>query len=228
VIAAALATVIGSAEDLTDLERGKQLAAMLRSAQPNQSVTNNATLTVRDADARRQSTPITIETQVVPAGWLVRYRSTKAGYPTALAVYHDAGTPPRYEWTAGGKTTALEGAEIWRPFLDSDFWLFDLSMEFLHWPQQRLVKQELSNGRLCDILESTNPTTNGYATVRSSVDVEQKAILSAEAFDSRKVRIKYFSIQGSIELRGTTIAGLNMVDERKGSVSKLIPDGMGK
>ena len=214
-----------AAGDAGDAGRGASLAAFLRSQQPDRSATNSATLVIRDADARRQRIPVNIETVVDGVNWIIRYRSNSAGQPSVLSIGHTPDGVLTYEWTAGGVTNSLPVNQVWGPFLGSDFWIADLGMEFLHWPQQRIIKQESSNGRLCDILESTNPSTNGlYTTVRSAVDVEHKAILSAEAFDSQRRRIKQFAIKGAIEIRGATIAGLIMTDDRKGSKSELVPD----
>jgi hypothetical protein len=66
-------------------------------------------------------------------------------------------------------------------------------LEFLHWPDQRLVKQDLSNGRMCWALDSYNPGTNGYASVRSWIDTEFHALLRAEAYDSLRRKVKEFS-----------------------------------
>ena len=214
-----------AAGDVGDGGRGANLAAYLRSQQPNRSMTNTATLVIRDSDARRQRIAVNIETVVNGANWIIRYRSISAGQPVTLSIGHAPDGVLTYECAAGGVTNSLPVNQVWGSFLGSDFWIADLGMEFLHWPQQRIIKQESSNGRLCDILESTNPSTNGlYATVRSAVDVEHKAILSAEAFDAQRRRVKQFAIKGAIELRGATIAGLIMTDDRKGSKSELVPD----
>ena len=51
----------------------------------------------------------------------------------------------------------------------------------------------MSNGRLCWALDSVNPGTNGYASVRSWIDAEYHAVLRAEAYDERRRKVKEFS-----------------------------------
>src|SRR5205823_8188268 len=59
-------------------------------------------------------------------------------------------------------------------FAGSDFWLADLGLEFFHWPEQNLKKQEMRRGRPCQVLESINPkpSAGGYSRVLCWVDGE--------------------------------------------------------
>jgi len=56
----------------------------------------------------------------------------------------------------------------------SDFWIADFGLEFLFWPEQKILKKEFHNNCACVVLESTNPSsrTNGYARVVSWIDEE--------------------------------------------------------
>jgi hypothetical protein len=79
-------------------------------------------------------------------------------------------------------------------FAGSDFWLADLGLEFLHWPEQRLLRKELRVGRLCDVLESINPepVPGGYSRVVCWLDRETGGILHADAYDIGKELLKKF------------------------------------
>src|SRR5436190_1178348 len=49
------------------------------------------------------------------------------------------------------------GDHLAKPFAGSDFWLCDLALEFLHWPEQKILKTELRKTLSCKVLESINP-----------------------------------------------------------------------
>ncbi len=185
-----------------DAERiGQELAAELRGARPGGSSTNGGSLRLRDAKGRRREFPVTVVTLVGENEWSVSYqaRFTNGASETLTARYRSVGAPI-YEVAHGfpgatsvGAPQVLSATETAIPFAGSDFWVCDLGLEFLHWPAQRYVKNELSNGRLCQVLESLNPGTNGYSKVWSYLDEEFKGLLSAKAFDARGFQIKDFS-----------------------------------
>lgn len=180
---------------------GQELAAELRSARPGGSTTNAGTLRLRDAKGHRREVPVTVVTLVSANEWSISYqaRFTNGASETLTARYQTSSTPV-YELSRSapgspiaGAPHALTPAETAAPFAGSDFWVCDLGLEFLHWPTQRYVKNELSNGRLCLVLESVNPSTNGYAKVWSYIDEEFKGLLSANAYDRRGLPLKNFS-----------------------------------
>ena len=109
-------------------------------------------------------------------------------------VIHTDGQPNRYELINGNDKKTLTGEQLMVPFAGSDFWITDLGLEFLHWPKQQVLRNQMSHGRSCNVLESSNPqpTSNGYASIQSWIDVETGGIVHAEAFDARKKRIKQF------------------------------------
>ena len=76
----------------------------------------------------------------------------------------------------------------------SDFWVGDLGLEFLHWPAQKVLHGDTARGRLCKVLESTNPnpSTNGYSRVLSWIDNETLGIVKAEAYDANGKLLKEF------------------------------------
>ncbi len=213
------------ADDLgRQLQEGQALAIALRPARPQQNFTSKATLTVRDSDNHRRRTPLGVETAITPDGWSVAYRPTGDKAAESLTVLFSTNAPPRYIQAAAPGAPAPEFGKAWQSFLGSDFWIADLGLEFLYWPEQRLIKQELSSGRLCNILYSVNPSTNGYASVRSAVDAERHVILNADAFNAAGIRIKQFAVTGAIEFGGGTSYSLKMADSIKNSISEIVPD----
>ncbi len=96
--------------------------------------------------------------------------------------------------------------ELMRPFANSDFWLCDLGLEFLHWPAQKILPKttNLKRGREYTLLESTNPNppTNGYSRVLSWIDKESGGILEAEAYDAQGKLLKVFEPKSFKKVNG--------------------------
>jgi len=107
----------------------------------------------------------------------------------------------------------------------SDFLLRELGMEFLHWPEQRVIGRELSNSRWCQVLESVSKKPEGPASVRSWIDEKLGVVLSAEVYDARKVRLKHFSITQFREQADRWTCSVSMVDDVRGTKTELALDG---
>jgi hypothetical protein len=109
----------------------------------------------------------------------------------------------------GIECTILRGDQAMIPFAGSDFWMADLGLEFLHWPEQRLLKKEMRRGQSCNMLESLNPQSgaDGYARVVSWLDIDTGGIVHAEAYDAKHKLLKGFDpkefkkVNGRWELR---------------------------
>lgn len=83
------------------------------------------------------------------------------------------------------------------PFAGSDFWIVDLGLDFLHWPQQRVLRKQMRKGLSCDVLQSVlpHPVSGGYSRVVSWIAInrpEDIVIVHAEAFDTRDKLLKEF------------------------------------
>jgi anti-sigma regulatory factor (Ser/Thr protein kinase) len=141
-----LTCTIASAEGETlpvQRKRGDALVMHLRAQAPAEALTNTGILRIRDANGRRRQWPVTIATWPEDGGWKVRYeaRSETNGPVEALTVTFATNRPPTYGTlpSIGAAPTSV------RPFAGTDFWWCDLGLEFLHWPDQRVVKQVLLN-----------------------------------------------------------------------------------
>lgn len=209
---------------------GQELAVELRSLRPGASSTNFGTLRMRDAKGGRHTAPVKVVTLVGPDEWSVSYQATLTnGATETLTTRYKAGAP-RYEVSRAGAGTVLASApkplvagQTAVPFAGSDFWVCDLGLEFLHWPTQRYVKEELSNGRLCHVLESVNPATNGYARVWSYIDREFNGLLSAKAFDSRGFVVKDFSTGNFVKVKDHWfLRDIRIRDERADTRTDLL------
>lgn len=215
-----LATVAIAAESSTDLFAGEALARRLRDIRPDHALTNQAVLKIRGTEGRRQ-VPVTVLTLPATNGWEVRYEARPVGGATeVLRILHSTNAPPEYRTSDSGP--AVEGGAA--VFAGSDFSRCDLGLEFLHWPKQRLLRRELSNGRMCDVLESRPEAAGTYGSVRCWVDAKEGVILSAEAYDERQVRVKQFSVTNFREVDDQWTFSLSIVDDRKGTKTELSYD----
>jgi hypothetical protein len=152
---------------------------------------------------------------LVPGGWQSVYETTGGGWtsPQRLTVLHRPGQSNEYTLEtvhAGGTEkvlTTFTGAEAHVPFAGSDFWLSDLALEYLHWPDHVLrddLRITRRKGRPCRVLESrtNNPGTNGYARVLSWIDRETGKPILAEAFDANGDPFKEFEVGGVTKVDG--------------------------
>jgi hypothetical protein len=195
---------------------GQALAAELRAAMPPENLEVNGLVRVRDSHGRRTKTPFRYQVIVGERSWRGIYATRGSATVPAeqLVVVHDRGGPNHYLLSRGdgadGSWTPqqpLSAEEAMRPFAQSDFWLADLGLEFLHWPEHRLVEEtklRMRKGRPCKVLESVNPRPGavGYTRVRSWVDAEQRAVLMAEAYDADGKLLKEFEVGGLTKVNG--------------------------
>src|SRR5207302_8872399 len=100
---------------------------------------------------------------------------------------------------------SLNGDEAMVPFAGSDFWVADLGLEFLHWPDQRVLRKELRRSQSCAVLESINPnpSSHGYSRVVSWIDLDEPhGIIHADAYDAQRKLVKVFDPKKIEKVRG--------------------------
>ena len=150
-----------------------------------------------------------------PTNWVSVYETlASADRPggAKLTVIHTGGQPNRYELVepgAAGGTNAvakeLTPEQTMVPFAGSDFWVADLGLEFLHWPDQRVLRKEMRHGKSCNVLESMNPqpVPGGYARVVSWVMIESPhGIVHADAYDAKGDVLKQFDPKNLEKVQG--------------------------
>ena len=95
------------------------------------------------------------------------------------------------------RLSTLNADSLYRSLAGSDFYFADLGLEFLHWPDQRIVKKEMRKGRSCRVVQSINPNPKAgqYSRVLSWVDLETSGIIRAEGYDLKNKLLKEFSIR---------------------------------
>jgi Outer membrane lipoprotein-sorting protein len=200
--------------NLSDAEiQGRQLAQQILKQRPVTNSTQNGILEIRDKNGNRIDIPVKCEAIVSPTmwyyasltNWICIYEAhlTNRLFEVLKVVHrdgfsnqyiHDEGSEPEdaHLQSQSGMLPVNENT----PFANSDFWICDLGLEFLHWPEQKILPNptNLKRGRTYTLLESINPnpSTNGYSRVLSYIDKETGGILEAEAYDSHDRLLKEF------------------------------------
>jgi len=195
---------------------GQALAAELRSARPREDLEVKGLLKIRDAEGRRTRVPFRYRFIHGEKSWQNIYETEANGQVPAekLVVIHTEGQANRYLHSRAGESKSLPaesvelaGDQAMVPFGRSDFWITDLGLEFLHWPEQRIVEEakiKMRKGRPCKVLESVKPRAEaaGYTRVRSWVDAEKRQPILAEAYGPDNRLIKEFEIGSVTKVNG--------------------------
>ncbi len=176
---------------------GREMAERLRSAGPEKSAHFDGWMTVSRARGTNRF-PIQSRIEVTATNWLVRYVAGATPPVDILTTVHTRGFTNIHFGLSGTNSASgpLTSRELFEPFAASDFWRIDLSLDFLSWPGQRQIGNQMRKGRACRILESVNPAPlpGTYFRVESWVDVETDGILKAVAYDSANRPIKQFEV----------------------------------
>lgn len=219
------------------IRQGLGLAESLRAQRPIENLTLSGTFKIRDARATRREIPVRMMVSVTPTNWQAVHQIFEAEGqpgPWLRILRHDTDPnqyevghgpqPPDVSVPLGTKGRRLDAAEYMSPFGGTDFWIADLGLEFLFWPQQRLLKKEMIRGQFCHVLESVNlsPPAGGYARVVAWIDTDTQGIVYAEAYDLQGRRLKEFApkrfskVDGQWQVREIEIRNL-----RSGSRTRL-------
>ncbi len=178
----------------------RALIANLLRQRPDRAVTNSGVLKIRDAEGNQREVAARFDIVPRQTDWLSVYeaagRSNRS--PVKLTIVHAPGQPNAYFLgNENGGRKKLGAAELMQPFAGSDFWVADLGLDFLHWPEQRVLRKQMRKGLFCDVLQSVNPapTEGGYSRVLSWIAInrpEDIIIVHAEGFDTRDKLLKEF------------------------------------
>jgi hypothetical protein len=187
----------------------KALVERILAQRPLEEITVFGQLRLRRPDRRRTEIPLRYTIQPGAEQWTEIYQTEAAGLIPAerLIIVHQEGKPHQYfhsQATGPGQKfrepVRLTGEQAAIPFAGSDYWLSDLGLEFLHWPEQRMAQTRIKMRmtRPAHAIESINPNPNPntYSRVVSWIDQEYHVVLYAEAFDVNQRRYKIFSLKG--------------------------------
>lgn len=185
-------------------KQGKALAAEILAQSPVQN--SRGVLKIKDAKGKRIEVPVVFQSSLNHSNWKASYHAQGDDDHAALLVVERADNQPVvfHSGRSPGEVKPIRAADVMKPFAGSDFWIADLGLEFLQWPQQRVLRKEIRRGQSCDVLESINPNPvpGGYKRVLSWVDIDSGGIMNAEAFDVKGKRIKEFAVKKIRKVEG--------------------------
>ena len=218
-------------------QQGRALAAEILAGRPTESLAGSeapgarerpgevfqkhGVLQIRDAKRQRSKVAFSVQVTTTPTNWWTIYEVTNSPAGAVRLEICQGDAVRSHYWLAEATNGALAqattrsigGADTMIPFAGSEFWVADLGLEFLHWPEQRLLGQEKRRTLKCRVLESTNPapTPQGYSRVITCVDSESGGIVVVEAYDANGKKLKEFTpkapkkVNGRWELEKMTI-----------------------
>jgi hypothetical protein len=191
---------------------GKRLAEELLddvlSRAPAENTSAKGMLKIRPASGPVRTVPFSFRVTITETNWQSVYEADLPGSEpmrTRLVITHARRQSNQYTVVYGdGPAKALAGNELMTPFAGSDFWVADLGLDFLHWPQQRVVTSEMRRGQSCRVLESTNPNPapGAYSRVVCWVDIDSCGIVHADAYDHRGQILKQFDPKEFRKVKG--------------------------
>lgn len=188
--------------EATRAEReGRELTLDLLNRIPSNSFTNTGTLIIKKRGVAPVEIPARFIVLTLGNRWFSVYEASgpeTAGGTNQITILHTPGKPSRYyvgTLGAAERTTPLPMDTVATlPFAESDFWVCDLGLEFLRWPIQRLLKQDIVRGQSCHVLESVHPNApaGAYTRVVSWLDIDTGGIVLAKAYDASGRLMKEF------------------------------------
>lgn len=187
------------------LAAGAALAEHLRSSMPGENAATNGTLIIKSNGTVRR-VPIVCRVILNKTNWETDYETPATAQSGAerLVVLHSTNGPNQYFYARAPSPGAalpplvsLPPADASIPLAGSDFSLTDLGLDFLHWPVQRQIKEEMRLGEPCYLLESSNSQPGEIVRVRSDIDKDYGAPLIVDGYDARGRVVKEFSLHGS-------------------------------
>jgi hypothetical protein len=234
ILLAAFGVTAQTTNTLSDAEiQGRQLAQQLCETRPVENFTNTGVLRIRDQTGKSSEVPLICKAflTIDSTSWSAIYETVIDVTQTndILSVIHKSGQPNQYYyWKYETTKLRLEGFlsanETMIPFDGSDFWICDLGLEFLHWPGQKILRGDTARGRLCKVLESTNPnpSPNGYSRVLCWIDNEALGIVEAKAYDAQGKLLKEFYPKDIKKVDGQWQVGSMEIDNvQTGSRTRL-------
>src|ERR1051326_9043339 len=221
-----------SASPAEGAREAQTLIAEMLSEKPEQDFTNTGLIKIRDSESNQRQIPLRIITLVTRTNRLQIYEATptasEAKYlSTILTIIHTPGSANQYLLSTSSSSPGrlLKQNELMAPFAGSDFWIIDLGYEFLHWPKQAVLKNDMRHSRACKVLESTNPNPSpgAYSRVVCWITVDNPhAPVHADAYDASGNRFKQFDPKNLEKVNGVyQIESVEMRNSKTGSHTVL-------
>jgi len=202
---------------------GADLARFMRGLRPIQAINAEGKLRIRPPRGKRREVPVKFRTFVIgPA--LINVYATALG---TLTVTQQPGKATEYLWAppAPAKAQKLNGRQAEQPFAGSDFWMADLGLEMLQWPNQKVINRKLRRGELCSVLVSEPAQVGKYSKIISYVDEDTLGIVHADVFDAKGKLLKEFAPKEFKKINGQwQLKEMEMRNEQADSRTSIIFD----
>ena len=202
---------------------GTQLAGFMRALRPVNAINGDGKLRIRPPKGKRREVPLKFRSFVVGARLITVY-TTGLG---TLTVTQQANAATQYQWAPPppGKVQNLNGRQAEQPFAGSDFWMADLALEFLSWPNQKVIQRRLRRGELCSVLVSVPAEVGKYSKIVSYVDEDTMGIVHADVFDAKDRLLKEFAPKDFKKINGQWhLERMEMRNEQANSRTEIIFD----
>ena len=190
---------------------GQALAKKVREAMPPTNLEGEAILRTRERSGEWAESRLTLSTQLLSDHhWVMGYssNSVESANP-ALFIEHKLDKRPRYLSrldAADSEELSRGSEEFTRGLAGSEFTPLDLGLDFLHWPEQGLIKHRITmrRSRPCFVLESSKPDYHGapYSRVVSWIDREHLVLMRSEAYDVSGKLLKTFEPDDITKVNG--------------------------
>lgn len=206
--------------------QGRELAGWILAQQPSENSTNCAVLKIRKKKKRKWEIPIQFRVQIATPStnaWQSCYETTDTNR-SCLTITHSAGQPNQYHLIQNGKPSDLDNDAPAVSFAGSDFWNVDFGLEFLSWPEQRIMKKEFHNNCPTAVLESINPRpiAGTYSRVVSRIDENSGGVMEAQAFDLTNRMLKEFRVKDLRKVNGRwQVEAIEMLNVQTDSHTRL-------
>ena len=200
---------VGVVTTISSEQLGQNLAAGFCNGYPA-AITDAGTMQIR---RNRTTTNLPILHSIIPQTnqWTEVYTVGS----DRLVVEHRAESASQYQLNGHYAT------DLAAPLANSDFSLGDLGLEFFHWPAQSVIKTESVRSQKCTVLQSTNPSTNGYSKVFTWFNSDN-AIIQVKAFDAKNRLLKSFYPEKVQKIDGQWhLMRMEIVNEQPDSTTRI-------
>jgi hypothetical protein len=157
---------------------GQAVVSELLSMRPAENTEVTGVMQIR-AGRERREVPFVWRVIIHPDRWETVYQTASTADTPAekLVIRHYPNRPNEYfyaraaiPFTPAGEPKQITLRETFVPLAGSDFWLNELGLDFLHWPDQRRTGGEMRMGRPCHVIESRVELDFPIVRVRSFID----------------------------------------------------------
>lgn len=192
----------------TGPEAGRELAAKLRAIKPQEDTSWHGEIRIFGRGRTIAPVPVSCQVIVGETNWTETFVTmpTDTNLAAKFVIVFSTNGPNQYFYAQAAKPNQPPGAvkpisaaEADIPIGGSDFWLSDLGLEFLHWPEQFRLKGDIHSGRGRYVLVSSNPhpAPGGYSRVKTWIDKQSDQPTEADAYgavNTNKI-VKSFSLE---------------------------------